>query len=146
MLSQRITARVCSVSSSGQSTPKRISFAELPEAHVSSRPDKFRDKGRWKGKGKGKGKGKSKSLVVEATTTTTTRMMMKGGGDGDGDGREGEHVGGWFTAWFGLDSPPPVGMTGLSYAKRRDEMEDRISRNWAGRFAGGYDYLDEWGV
>lgn len=146
MLSQRITARVCSASSSGQSTPKRISFAELPEAHVSSRPDKFRDKGRWKGKGKGKGKGKSKSLVVEATTTTTTRMMMKGGGDGDGDGREGEHVGGWFTAWFGLDSPPPVGMTGLSYAKRRDEMEDRISRNWAGRFAGGYDYLDEWGV
>jgi len=103
----------------------------LPEAHVSSRPDKFRDKGRRKGKGKGK------SSVVEATTT-----MMKGG---DGDGREGDHVGGWFTAWFGLDSPPPVG---LSYAKRRDEMEDRINRNWAGRFAGGtgYDYLDEWGV
>ena len=131
MLSQRITARVCSASSSGQSTPKKISFAELPEAHVSSRPDKFRDKGRRKGKGKGK------SSVVEATTT-----MMKGG---DGDGREGDHVGGWFTAWFGLDSPPPVG---LSYAKRRDEMEDRINRNWAGRFAGGtgYDYLDEWGV
>ena len=115
LLSQRITARA---SSSGRSTPKRISFAELPEAHVSSRPDKFRDKGRRKGKGK--------SLPVEA----------KGGGDG----------GGWFTAWFGLDSAPPMD---LSYAKRQDEMEDRISRNWAGRFAGGrmgYDDLDEWGV
>jgi len=103
----------------------------LPEAHVSSRPDKFRDKGRRKGKGK--------SLVVEATT-------MKGGSDG----REGDYVGSWFTAWFGLDPPSPMGgTTGLSYAKRRDEVEDRISRNWAGRFAGGgtgYDYLDEWGV
>ena len=128
---QRIAATVYSASSSGRSTPKRISFAELPEAHVSSRPDKFRDKGKRKGKGK--------SLVREA--------KLKGGVVGGGDGSEGDSPSGWFTTWFDLS--PPMGATGLSHTLRQDEMEDRISRNWAGKFGGGgtgYDYLDEWGV
>ncbi|KXN86119.1 hypothetical protein AN958_10486 [Leucoagaricus sp. SymC.cos] len=47
---ERIAAGLQSATSSGRSTPKRISFAELPEAHISSRPEKFRDKGKRKGK------------------------------------------------------------------------------------------------
>ncbi len=106
-----------SASSSGRSTPKRISFAELPEAHISSRPDKFRDKKR-------KGKGKEKAEDVE-----------------DSLGK------GWFTTLFGgaggsmgAGMGAGAGMGGLAYA------EDRISRSWGGRGSGGggYGYPDEW--
>lgn len=116
--------QVQSAPSSGRSTPKRISFAELPEAHVSSRPEKF----------KGKRKARSKETA-------------KGKRDEEGESEEGGG-GGWFAAWFGLNAGP--GTSGLAYVSRQDErMEDRINRNWGGRMGGaggGFGYLDEWGV
>lgn len=110
-----------SASSSGRSTPKRISFAELPEAHISSRPEKFRDKGKRKGKSKAKTRGKGGSEESE----------KEDGGSG------------WLAALFGLNPN-----AGLAYASRQEErMEDRISRSWGGRGGGGgYGYMDEWAV
>ncbi|KAF5363681.1 hypothetical protein D9756_000158 [Leucocoprinus leucothites] len=128
---ERISATVHSASSSGRSTPKRISFAELPEAHVSSRPEKFRDKGKRKGKGKGSAKG------------------GKGKGGSGSDASEEDSLG-WLATWFGLNPTAGVGATGMSYAAKHDErMEDRMNRSLGGRLGGGPgggSYLDDWGV
>lgn len=109
-----------SASSSGRSTPKRISFAELPESYSGSRPEgssRFKAKQR---RSRSKGKSKAKSQVDKA---------------------RGEN-GGWWTAWL-LGASGPGTVNGLSsYVHRHEErMEDRAARTWGGR--GG---LDDWGV
>jgi hypothetical protein len=133
---ERISATVHShsASSSGRSTPKRISFAELPEAHVSSRPEKFRDKGKRKRKaGSSRGIGKGGKLI----------------GRND-DGTTSEEDGGWFAALFGLGSGSSSaavggGAGGMSFVNER--MEDKIARSWGGRGGGaGGCGFDEWGV
>ncbi|TFK43916.1 hypothetical protein BDQ12DRAFT_695917 [Crucibulum laeve] len=106
--------------SSGRSTPKRISFAQLPESYASSRPEgssaKFRERKEKKSKGKGKGKGRT-----------------------GGSGKEKQESGGWFSGWLG---PGPSGLN-VSLAKHEERMEDRMSRSWGGRMGSG---LDEWAV
>ncbi|EPS98735.1 hypothetical protein FOMPIDRAFT_1024485 [Fomitopsis schrenkii] len=91
-----------SASSSGRSTPKRISFAELPESYAGSKPggapNRFRDKGKGKdraGRGKGKGKGKGK-------------------------GRQEEEGGGWWTGWL-LGAAGTGSGAGLSMSAAREE-------------------------
>ncbi|KAF5387681.1 hypothetical protein D9615_000753 [Tricholomella constricta] len=114
-----------STPSSGRSTPKRISFAELPESYAESRPGgssaRFRDKQGRRSKGRGKGKGKEKE----------------------------EAGGGWWSGW--LVSTSPVG-TGAFGSRHEERMEDRLSRTWGGRMAGagagaGFGSgLDEWAM
>lgn len=121
-LSSLITNKITSTpTSSGRSTPKRISFAELPEAHISSRPDKFRDKGRGKGR-------KNKSTKMKGTHVNN---------DEDNDGI------GWLAALFGLN---PNAGSAYSSTSREERMEDRITRSWGGRSGGGYGSIDEWAV
>jgi hypothetical protein len=122
-LSSLITNKITSTpTSSGRSTPKRISFAELPEAHISSRPDKFRDKGKRKGR-------KNKSIKAKGVRVDN--------GEGDNDGA------GWLAALFGLN---PNAGSAYSSTRREERMEDRITRSWGGRCGGGFGSIDEWAV
>lgn len=112
-----------SAPSSGRSTPKRISFAELPESYAGSRPEgSSRFKAKQK-KSRTKGKSKAKSQVDKAR----------------------EENGGWWTGWL-LGASGAGTASGLSsYAHRHEErMEDRAARTWGGR--GGLGGMDDWGV
>ncbi|KAF9567423.1 hypothetical protein CPC08DRAFT_681314 [Agrocybe pediades] len=118
-----------SPSSSGQSTPssaKRISFAELPESYASTRPpsSRFTKGNKGKKKGGSKGKGKADSDDVNPSS--------------------------WWTGWLG---PANYGGTsgmhglGMSFERHEERLEDRQTRNWAGRMNAGYGGgLDEWAV
>ncbi|KAG5648716.1 hypothetical protein DXG03_000063 [Asterophora parasitica] len=108
LLNLSSSASVLSTPSSGRSTPKRISFAELPESYAESRPGgsstRFRDKHGKRNKGKARGKGKDK-----------------------------DDVGGWWSGW--LVSTNPGGTMGS--ARHNELTEDRLSRTWGGRMGGG---------
>ncbi|OCH94293.1 hypothetical protein OBBRIDRAFT_163957 [Obba rivulosa] len=114
-----------SASASGRSTPKRISFAELPESHTGSSGSRDKGKGRLRGKSKRKGKGK--------------------------DGRNGENDGeepGWWTGWL-LGAAGTGSGSGLSVgvAVGRDERAVRpLGSTWAARPGFGYGGLEEWGA
>ncbi|RDB19931.1 hypothetical protein Hypma_012944 [Hypsizygus marmoreus] len=108
-----------SASSSGRSTPKRISFAELPESYADSRPggssSKFRDKKKRREK-HASGKGKERD--------------------------ESDSGGGWWTSWL-------VGGSASSTSRHHEERtEDRLTRSWGGRMSGaGFGSgLDEWAM
>ncbi|KAH9844353.1 uncharacterized protein C8Q71DRAFT_903415 [Rhodofomes roseus] len=103
--------------SSGRSTPKRISFAELPESYAGSKPggapSKFKGKERAKGVGKGKGKGKD------------------------------DEDGGWWTGWL-LGAAGTGSGAGLSMGAAREERVR--SPGWStrpGYVGGGW---EEWGA
>ncbi|KDQ64218.1 hypothetical protein JAAARDRAFT_52198 [Jaapia argillacea MUCL 33604] len=110
-------------SSSGRSTPKRISFAELPESYAGTRPD--RSSLRFGQKSKGKRRSKS----------------LDRSGDGD---REGS--GGWWTGWLLGPTGTPAG-GGLSASTSIDRADDRddVARGWGGRarFGGG---MEDWAI
>lgn len=111
-----------SANSSGHSTPKRISFAQLPEPYASSRPEgsaRFRAK-QSRSRSKGKGKGKAKSQVD----------------------KDREESGSWWNWWL-------LGASGanngnLSAQRHEERMEDRAARSLGGR--PGFGGLDEWAV
>ncbi|KAH7931332.1 hypothetical protein BV22DRAFT_1077265 [Leucogyrophana mollusca] len=106
---------------SGVSTPKRISFAELPESYSSSRPEgapsKFKDKkARSRSKKRGKGKGK-----------------------GGTDDKDDSDAGGWLTGWL------MGGTSGVALGARQEErIEERMSRGWGTR--PGFGTMDDWAV
>ncbi|EKM79843.1 hypothetical protein AGABI1DRAFT_127527 [Agaricus bisporus var. burnettii JB137-S8] len=123
LITRRPSKIIGTPTSSGRSTPKHISFAELPEAHISSRPDKFRDKGKRKGR-------KSKP--------TKAKGIHGNDDEEDSDG------GGWLAALFGIN--PNLGLAYPS-TSRDERMEDRIARSWGGRGGGGgYGSIDEWAI
>ena len=113
-----------STPSSGRSTPKRISFAELPESYAGSKPggapSKFRDKMKGKERaGRGKGKGWK------------------------GKGREEEEGGGWWTGWL-LGAAGTGSGAGLSMSAAREER--LRGPGWStrpGYVGGGW---EEWGA
>ncbi|GLB34203.1 hypothetical protein LshimejAT787_0110870 [Lyophyllum shimeji] len=111
------------------STPKRISFAELPESYAGTRPGggstKFRDKKGRRGKERvGKGKGEEQEA-------------------------EGSVGSGWWSGWLVSPGGLGAGGYGAGAARHEERMEDRLSRNWGGRMAGtgfGSSGLDEWAM
>ncbi len=117
--------RSVSASSSGRSTPnKRISFAELPESYASTLPpgsSRFKEKHNRR---------KRKSFSAK----------------GKNDGSEGSNSRWWLAAGTEIGFGG-LGGLGMSLARQEERMEDRMTRNWAGRmnvgFASGF---DEWAV
>jgi hypothetical protein len=122
-LSVTTSIRSTSAPSSGWSTPKRISFAKLPESYAESRPEgsssKFRDRDK-----KGRRAGRS-------------------GEDKKGKDRAGES--GWWSAWLlGAAGPHAQGVNTL---RNEERMEDRLSRSWSGRMGPGFGpTLDDWAI
>lgn len=107
--------------SSGRSTPKRISFAELPKSYAG-------DAGSGRGFGDRKGKSRARRKKRGGTST-----------GGKGGEEEEEEEGAWWLSWLiGGGST-----RGMSSAEERTEA--RMARSWGGsaRFGGG---MEEWGV
>ncbi|KAF8076794.1 hypothetical protein FPV67DRAFT_1618739 [Lyophyllum atratum] len=111
---------------SGRSTPKRISFAELPESYAGTTSGKFGLKKGRRGRERGKGKGKE----------------------------EEEGAGGWWSGWL-VSTGTGTGTGGVGgggfgagAGRHEERVEDRLSRNWGGRMAGpGFGSgLDEWAM
>jgi len=141
-----------SATSSGRSTPKRISFAELPEgSRPEGRPSRFREKQ------------KRRKLLTGRGRRNAT--VLSGGDNGedvwDGKGETWEGGspttgGGWWSGWLGGGTAEAgsalAGMGGSSggmYVSRyEDRMESRLSRSWSGlgRLTGAPEFGDEWAV
>jgi len=126
--------------SSARSTPKRISFADLPEPYGSERGggsgrgfekrSARRGKKRsGKGKGRGKGKGKGKS-----------RVDVGDGSDGSDGSDEDDEKGWWARLLLGSAHP-----RGPSFGRPEDRIEARIARGLGSRggFGGG---IEDWAV
>ncbi|KAG6854447.1 hypothetical protein C0991_006526 [Blastosporella zonata] len=116
-------------SSSGRSTPKRISFAQLPESYAGSRGGssaRFRERDKRRKKGGGGGKGSEKV-----------------GGE--------REEGGWWSGWLGVGMGVSVGGHGNgAYGKGEERVEERMNRGWGGRMPGGAagfgPGMDEWAI
>jgi hypothetical protein len=110
-----------SASSSGRSTPKRISFAELPESYANSRPigsSRFKEK-----KNRSRSKTKAKNQADRAR----------------------EENGAWWAGWL-LGGAGAGGVSALNFGAQRHEerLEDRAARSWGGR--SGFGAVDDWAV
>lgn len=127
--------------SSARSTPKRISFAELPEPYGSERGGgsgrgfekrssarRGKKRGGGGGKGKGKGKGKSNVDVLEVASD-------------ESDGSDEDDAKGWWARLLLGPSHP----RGLSLGRAEDRIEARIARGLGSRggFGGG---IEDWAV
>lgn len=123
--------------SSGGSTPKRISFAELPESYGSSRPAgqpySKRRTGKKRARKSLKGSGnESSGMNVRRTSTNSDEEKS------------------WWSTWL-LPSPRAYDREGRD---RIMYQEDRTTRAWGGRMgmalgAGGtisHTGMDEWGI
>lgn len=110
-----------SATSSGRSTPKRISFAELPESYAGSKPEGASSKFRDKGKGKERSRGVSK---------------------GKGKGKE-EEEGGWWTGWL-LGAAGTGSGAGLSLGAAREERVRGSGWNTRPGYPGSG--WEEWGA
>ena len=130
--------------SSARSTPKRISFADLPEPYGSERGGGGSGRGFEKrsarrgkkrsGSGKGKGKGKGKSRAAAAADV--------GGDDSDeSDDDDDEYEKGWWARLL----LGPGQMRGLPLGRPEDRIEARIARGLGNRggFGGG---MEDWAV
>ncbi|KAF5321278.1 hypothetical protein D9619_000551 [Psilocybe cf. subviscida] len=126
-----------SAPSSGQSTPKRISFAELPESYSSTRPPSARFAGRSSRKARKRdGKGKDKD------------------DDSGGLGVSPSDLGGgWWAGWLmsgggGGAAAHMAHSSSSTLARHEERIEDRLTRNWGGRIHGGYGGggVEEWAV
>ncbi|KAK2465919.1 hypothetical protein APHAL10511_001560 [Amanita phalloides] len=151
-----VRANGASTPSSGQSTPKRISFAELPEG---SRPE-----------------GQS-SMFKDRQAQRRRRRLMNGRGragtvfypEGENIESEGRGLGeaweagsppiggGWWPGWFGGGGGVGSALAGMGgssggmYVSRyEDRMEERLDRSWSGlgrlEAAPGFGGLDDWAV
>ncbi|CCM01749.1 uncharacterized protein FIBRA_03815 [Fibroporia radiculosa] len=123
-ISSIVNGSVHSATSSGRSTPKRISFAELPESYAGSRPEgapsKLRDKVRSKSKRRGKRADGRKS-----------------------DGSDKDEGNAWWMGWL-LGAAGTGSGSGLSLGATREERVPR-SPNWNSRPGYG-SALDDWGA
>lgn len=121
--------------SSARSTPKRISFAELPEPYGSERGggsgrgfEKKRSKRAKKRSGKGKGKSKGDADAA-------------GSDDGEDEDEDEDNDKGWWAKLFlGTGSA-----RGLSLGRPEERVESRIARGLGSRggFGGG---IEDWAV
>ena len=133
----RSTGAGGSSESSARSTPKRISFADLPEPYGSERGggsgrgfekrSSARRGRKRSGKGQGKGKGKGKSKVD----------ALDDGSDGSD---EDDEKGWWARLLLG-----PTHSRALSLGRPEDRIEARIARGLGSRggFGGG---IEDWAV
>lgn len=146
---------VSSATSSGQSTPKRISFAELPEgSRPEGRSSRFKEK---------QAQRRRRKLLNGRGRRNATVLSGGDNGEDDWDGKdetwEGESPstdGGWWSGWLGGGTAEAesalAGMGGSSggmYVSRyEDRMESRLSRSWSGlgRLTGAPEFGDEWAV
>ncbi|KAH6914810.1 hypothetical protein BKA70DRAFT_1257103 [Coprinopsis sp. MPI-PUGE-AT-0042] len=134
-----------SASSSGYSTPKRISFAELPESYASTKPE-------GEPSGMPPKRGKRTSLKRKSTSGSSTANGVESSGlnvrrprspDASSDGEQRS----WWSTWL-----VPGRSTVLDSEATRDRMyhEDRVTRAWGGRMGmalgAGPGGMDEWGV
>ena len=102
------SGNVSSASGSGRSTPKRISFAELPESYARSKS------------------AESSSMFRDMQHKKRNRNRRKGKGKYEESG-ESEGDVGWWSGWF----------VGAGAALRQEEkMDDRMVRHWGGRIPG----------
>ncbi|KAH9999963.1 hypothetical protein BJV77DRAFT_975535 [Russula vinacea] len=108
--------------SSARSTPKRISFADLPEPYGSERGGGGSGRG---GKGKGKGKGKSRVDVEDDSDESDDDDFEKGW---------------WARLLLGSGQ-----VRGLSLGRPEDRIEARIARGLGSRggFGGG---MEDWAI
>lgn len=125
-----------STGSSARSTPKRISFADLPEPYGSERGGGGSGRGfekrssatrRGKKRGAAKGKGKGK-----------TRVEM----DGDSDESDDDE---FEKGWWARLLLGPGQVRSLSLGRTEDRIEARIARGLGSRggFGGG---IEDWAV
>ncbi|KAF8345602.1 hypothetical protein F5887DRAFT_965858 [Amanita rubescens] len=140
---------VGSATSSGQSTPKRISFAELPEG---TRPE-----GRSSSRFKEKQAQKKRRKLLNGRGRRNATVLSGGDNEDVWDGEGGSPpTGGWWSGWLGGGTAEAesalAGMGGSSggmYVSRyEDRMESRLSRSWSGlgRLTGAPEFGDEWAV
>ncbi|KAG6867477.1 hypothetical protein C0993_002300 [Termitomyces sp. T159_Od127] len=110
-----------SAASSGRSTPRRISFAALPESYRGEGSARFGRRARERERKRGRGRGRDE--------------------EGEGEGEEG----GWWSTWF-LGG----GGGGGGGGGREERIEERFGRSWGGRVpgasAGFGPGADEWAV
>ena len=126
----RSTGAGGSSASSARSTPKRISFAKLPESYGSERGGgsgrgfEKRSSARRGKKRNGKGKGKSKIDALEDAS----------------DGSDEDDEKGWWARLLGSTHP-----RNLSLGRAEDRIEARIARGLGSRggFGGG---IEDWAV
>ncbi|KAJ7462096.1 hypothetical protein FB451DRAFT_1371119 [Mycena latifolia] len=126
---------------SGASTPKRISFAELPESWASSRPA-----GAGSAASRAKSRSKAKSKARKGKGKAGDGRGGEGKGGGGGGGEEGE--GGWLAWLVGVSSGSSLsasnsygGGMGGGMEERERERERRGSGVWGGgmgAFGGGW--------
>ncbi|KAF9809832.1 hypothetical protein IEO21_07232 [Rhodonia placenta] len=121
-------SRTSSAASSGRSTPtpKRISFAELPEPHVGASSSKLRDKKAGARDGGGKAR-------------------RRRGRGAQGRGKEEDEGGGWWTGWL-LGAAGTGSGSGLSLSASREErVPGGLGSSWSVRPGYGGS-LEEWGA
>ena len=141
-----------STTSSGQSTPKRISFAELPEgSRAEGRSSRFKEKQAQRRRRKPlNGRGQRDVTVLSGEDPLDEAW------EADSESAAG---GGWWSGWLAGGTAEAgsalAGMGGSSVgmymSQYEDRMESRLSRSWgslgrlatAPEFGGGF---DEWTV
>jgi hypothetical protein len=133
-----------SATSSGQSTPKRISFAELPEgSRAEGRSSRFKEK-----------QAQRRRRKQRNVTVLSGEDPLDEAWEADSESAAG---GGWWSGWLGGGTAEAgsalAGMGGSSvgmYMSQHyeDRMESRLSRSWGslGRLATAPGGLDEWTV
>ncbi|PFH50155.1 hypothetical protein AMATHDRAFT_85976 [Amanita thiersii Skay4041] len=154
------TTATNSASSSGRSTPKRISFAEPPESvrgNGDGRLSRFKERQAQRRRRKGL----AGRVVVGGRRGAWLSSDMRsgeGGGTGLSIGSRGESASlvepaspglasGWWPGWLTGGS----GVGGMYVSRYEDRMEDRMNRSWGGMgrmaaspgFGGGF---DDWGM
>lgn len=115
-----------SASNSVRSTPKRISFATLPESYANSRPEgsvKFRTK-------------KDRAQRKAVTRAAVSKIEKAKGRDA-----EDEESRSWWSGWLmGASAGATATGFGMHPSRHEEFAEERNSRNWGGR---GF---EEWGA
>ena len=140
------TSGSASASTSGGSTPKRISFAELPDMQSSSdggrRSSRFKQKQARRKKKRGRkgdeegvsGDGENDGSASGGGYNSSLRDALESGGPSIG--------GAWWSGWLGGDGEF-TGMGGGSHGMYSSRLEDRTSKPWSGAERPGFG-LGDW--
>ncbi|KAI0268170.1 hypothetical protein BC834DRAFT_1040245 [Gloeopeniophorella convolvens] len=123
------TGAAGSTASSGHSTPKRISFAELPESY---------GRGRGGGSGRGFEKARSKKAKKRAARDKG-KSRADGDDDSDDDDDDEEERGWWARLLLGGG-----GSRGAYVGRAEERIESRMSRGLGSR--GGFGGIEDWAV
>ncbi|KAF8638611.1 hypothetical protein AX17_002152 [Amanita inopinata Kibby_2008] len=147
-----------SASSSGWSTPKRISFAELPPStRLEGQPSKFRERQQQRKRRKGTAGRENRSWDARTENVDDLGIGPSGLVDGWEVGSPGL-AGGWWPEWLagaggmsGMAGLGGGGSGGMYVTRYEERMEDRMNRSWGStvRMASAPGYgggLDDWAV